>query len=188
MGCASSSSQYEAQSTVAEEQTRTEPHQATQPKSKGICISHNPHKLQVEKTRQQRTTRDDFNFPADPDPNRISPEGHVDEWKWKNKPVGMMDCAGCDLFGIDVTLPDGREVRLEELSQTDFIGDAKKKVFTKGELPLENLDDFVLVYYGCWMGDEFMLNSFGIPWNGTCLSLQSKVQLQQQAAAGITGA
>eukprot|EP00930_Biecheleria_cincta_P003349 TRINITY_DN10427_c0_g1_i2.p1 TRINITY_DN10427_c0_g1~~TRINITY_DN10427_c0_g1_i2.p1 ORF type:complete len:190 (+),score=23.15 TRINITY_DN10427_c0_g1_i2:126-695(+) len=183
MGCANSSLQYEAHWPEAKEQRGMETRPAIRTKPRGSFFF--SHKQQATDLRQQRNTRDDFDFRPDPDPNRVSPEGHTDGWYWKNKPVGLMSCAGCDLFGIDVTLPDGRAVRLEGLSQTDSILDTKREVFKKGQLPFEQLDDFILVYYGCWMGDEFMLNAFGIPWNGTQLLLRSKVQMQREAAAEL---
>jgi len=93
------------------------------------------------------------------------------------------DVVSRELFALDVKLPDGREVRAEGLSQRTSCLEAKREVFKSAGLDLCELDEYVLIYYEQWLdGEEYPLNWFGLPWNGTQCELRKKQAVLTQLA------
>eukprot|EP00928_Gymnodinium_smaydae_P098628 TRINITY_DN9211_c0_g1_i1.p1 TRINITY_DN9211_c0_g1~~TRINITY_DN9211_c0_g1_i1.p1 ORF type:complete len:221 (-),score=52.79 TRINITY_DN9211_c0_g1_i1:138-800(-) len=84
-----------------------------------------------------------------------------------------------DSFGINVTLENGQLIRVEGLTEYDKCLVAKTKVFETAGLDMGTFDDYVLVFFEQFMQDEFQLNYFGLPWNGTDCTLQSKKARQE---------
>merc|ERR1712217_461356 len=72
-----------------------------------------------------------------------------------------------DTFAIDVKLPDGREVRVDGMQYETSCLAAKEAVFEKAGLDMNLLDQYVLVFYEQYMDENFNVNYFGMPWNGT---------------------
>eukprot|EP00928_Gymnodinium_smaydae_P100682 TRINITY_DN9933_c0_g1_i2.p1 TRINITY_DN9933_c0_g1~~TRINITY_DN9933_c0_g1_i2.p1 ORF type:complete len:167 (+),score=24.30 TRINITY_DN9933_c0_g1_i2:393-893(+) len=85
-----------------------------------------------------------------------------------------VDCTVGEKFGLDVELEDGREVHVDGLVQYDYCSKAKRAVFEEAGWNLDLLDEYILVYYEAYMADDFQLNYFGVPWNGTKCLLRSK--------------
>eukprot|EP00401_Gymnodinium_catenatum_P055876 CAMPEP_0117622324 /NCGR_PEP_ID=MMETSP0784-20121206/88082_1 /TAXON_ID=39447 /ORGANISM="" /LENGTH=189 /DNA_ID=CAMNT_0005426259 /DNA_START=59 /DNA_END=625 /DNA_ORIENTATION=- len=94
------------------------------------------------------------------------------------------DVVSREKFSVDVRLPDGREVRVDGLAERDSCLAARRSVFEKAGMDLNELDDFVLVYYEQWMHDECALHYFGLPWNGRQLKLEKKSSRLKSIALG----